>query len=86
MNRNIVSVLLGGYGTDSTVKGGTAVALQGEAQFADVPGTVELLTNCKKVRWLLLLSRCPALSWRCMVISHVAFFFCCLVCWFVCVL
>lgn len=49
MNRNIVSVLLGGYGTDSTVKGGEAKVLEGEAQFTDVPSTVELLTNSKKV-------------------------------------
>lgn len=51
MNRNIVSVLLGGYGTDSTVKGGQAAKqLEGEAQFTDVPNTVELLTNSKKAR------------------------------------
>lgn len=54
MNRNIVSVLLGGYGTDSTAKG-PARKVEGEAQFADVPSTIELLTNSKKARVLVYL-------------------------------
>lgn len=60
MNRNIVSVLLGGYGTSSTVKGGTAMKLEGEAQFTDVANTVELLTNSKKV--CTQINPCPVLS------------------------
>merc|ERR1712083_560671 len=45
MNRNIVSVLLGGYGTDSTVAQGTSEALvpEGEATFTDIDQTVETL-------------------------------------------
>ena len=48
MNRDIVSVLLGGYGTASTGKG-EAMKIEGEATMTDVAQTVELLTNSKKV-------------------------------------
>ena len=48
MNRNIVSVLLGGYGTSSTGTG-EAMKIEGEAQFTDCEQTVELITNSKKV-------------------------------------
>jgi len=51
MNRNIVSVLLGGYGTDSTVVagGGEADMPEGEATFTDVDATVELLKGSGSV-------------------------------------
>lgn len=48
MNRDIVSVLLGGYGTASTGRG-EAMKIEGEATMTDVGQTVELLTNSKKV-------------------------------------
>jgi NAD(P) transhydrogenase len=48
MNRDIVSVLLGGYGTTSTGKG-EAMKIEGEPTMTDVAQTVELLTNSKKV-------------------------------------
>jgi len=48
MNRDIVSVLLGGYGTSSTGKG-EAMKIEGEPTMTDVAQTVELLTNSKKV-------------------------------------
>ena len=53
MNRNIVSVLLGGFGTDSTVAAGDAPAgglePEGEATFTDVDATVETLRGAKEV-------------------------------------
>jgi NAD(P) transhydrogenase len=51
MNRNIVSVLLGGYGTDSTVTAATGDAAmpEGEATFTDIDGAVETLTSAKNV-------------------------------------
>ena len=51
MNRKIGSVLLGGYGTESTVVGGGADAAmpEGEATFTDVEGTCELLKDSKSV-------------------------------------
>ncbi len=48
MNRQITSVLLGGYGTSSTGKG-EARKIVGEATMTNVDETVELLTNSKKV-------------------------------------
>ena len=47
MNRDIGSVLLGGYGTASTVVGdGSAAEMpEGEATFTDIDGTVELLSG-----------------------------------------
>jgi NAD(P) transhydrogenase len=51
MNRNIVSVLLGGFGTDATVVGdGAGPAMpEGEATFTDVEATCELLQGSKEV-------------------------------------
>jgi len=51
MNRNIVSVLLGGYGTASTVSApsGDAAMPEGEATFTDVDATVELLKGSGSV-------------------------------------
>jgi len=52
MNRNIGSVLLGGYGTSSTVAaGGDAADMQpeGEATFTDIDDTVELLKSSGSV-------------------------------------
>jgi len=51
MNRNIGSVLLGGYGTDSTVVGGSSEAVlpEGEATFTDVDQTVETLKEARNV-------------------------------------
>jgi NAD(P) transhydrogenase len=52
MNRNITSVLLGGFGTSSTVVGSGASAAampEGEATFTDVDSTVELLKGAKEV-------------------------------------
>jgi len=48
MNRDIVSVLLGGFGTAST-GGGEAMVFEGEAKFTDVPATVEELKEAKEV-------------------------------------
>ena len=48
MNRDITSVLLGGYGTKSSGKG-EAMKIEGEAKETNVFDTVELLTNSKKV-------------------------------------
>ena len=47
MNRDIGSVLLGGYGTASTVvsDGSAAEMPEGEATFTDIDGTVELLSG-----------------------------------------
>merc|ERR1719263_905872 len=48
MNRDIVSVLLGGFGTSSTGEG-EAMVFEGEAKFTDVPTTVEELKEAKEV-------------------------------------
>ena len=48
MNRDIVSVLLGGYGTSAT-GGGEAMVFEGEATFTDVEATVEKLKAAKEV-------------------------------------
>merc|ERR550537_215943 len=48
MNRNISSVLLGGYGTDSTGTG-EAMVFEGEATFTDIDHTVEALKSAKEV-------------------------------------
>jgi len=47
MNRDIVSVLLGGYGAD--VPTGPAMEMEGEATFTDVDSTVEMLKEAKEV-------------------------------------
>lgn len=50
MNRNIVSVLLGGYGTSSTVAAAGAAAMpEGEATFTDIDQTVATLKEAKNV-------------------------------------
>jgi NAD(P) transhydrogenase len=51
MNRNIGSVLLGGYGTAATVVGGASEAAmpEGEATFTDIDATVENLKESKEV-------------------------------------
>jgi len=51
MNRNIGSVLLGGYGTASTVAAGDAGPQEemGEATFTDIDGTVEGLSGASSV-------------------------------------
>ena len=51
MNRNIASVLLGGFGTDSTVVGGGSGAEmpEGEATFTDIDQTVETLKDAGSV-------------------------------------
>jgi NAD(P) transhydrogenase len=52
MNRNIANVLLGGFGTDSTVVGGgggDAAEMEGEATFTDVEQTCEMLKSSKEV-------------------------------------
>ena len=52
MNRDIFNVLLGGYGTSSTVVGGDAPAglePEGEATFTDVEHTVEMLKSASSV-------------------------------------
>ena len=51
MNRDIFSVLLGGYGTSSTVVGDGAgpVEMEGEATFTDVEQTVQTLTEASSV-------------------------------------
>jgi len=48
MNRDIVSVLLGGYGTSATGSG-EAMVFEGEATFTDVEATVENLKAAKEV-------------------------------------
>jgi len=48
MNRDIVSVLLGGFGTASTGQG-EAMVFEGEAKFTDVAATVEELKEAKEV-------------------------------------
>jgi NAD(P) transhydrogenase len=48
MNRDIASVLLGGYGTSSTGSG-EAMVFEGEARFTDIDTTVERLTSAQNV-------------------------------------
>jgi len=48
MNRDIVSVILGGYGTKST-GGGEAVHFSGEATMTNVDDTVKLLAESESV-------------------------------------
>jgi NAD(P) transhydrogenase len=48
MNRDIVSVILGGYGTKVT-GGGAAVVFEGEATMTNVSDTVKLLTEAESV-------------------------------------
>ncbi|KAG8461493.1 hypothetical protein KFE25_001097 [Diacronema lutheri] len=48
MNRSIVSVVLGGYGT-ATGTGGPAMKFEGEAKFTDIDSTAALLTGSKQV-------------------------------------
>jgi len=47
MNRDIVSVLLGGYGVDAPT--GEAMEMEGEATFTDIDSTAELLKDSKEV-------------------------------------
>lgn len=51
MNRNITSVLLGGYGTNTTVSApaGDAAMPEGEATFTDIDQTVEMLNGAGSV-------------------------------------
>jgi NAD(P) transhydrogenase len=49
MNRNIGSVLLGGFGTSSTVVGDSVMEVDGEATFTDVEGCVEMLKEAEEV-------------------------------------
>lgn len=48
MNRDIVSVILGGYGTKATA-GGEAMKFEGEATMTNVDDTVKLLTESQSV-------------------------------------
>lgn len=48
MNRDIISVLLGGYGTKSTGKG-EAMKFEGEATITSVEETVKLLAECESL-------------------------------------
>ena len=48
MNRDIVSVILGGYGTKSSA-GGEAMKFEGEATTTDVDSVVNLLSECESV-------------------------------------
>jgi NAD(P) transhydrogenase len=48
MNRDIVSVILGGYGTKSTTSG-EAMKFEGEATMTNVDDTVKLLTEAESV-------------------------------------
>ena len=49
MNRDLVSVILGGYGTKSTATGGAAKVFEGEATMTNVDSTVQLLTEAESV-------------------------------------
>jgi len=50
MNRNIASVLLGGFGTASTVVGDSSAQMpEGEATFTDIDSTAEMLKEAKEV-------------------------------------
>lgn len=48
MNRDIVSVILGGYGTKSTT-GGAAVSFEGEATMTSVDETVKMLSEAESI-------------------------------------
>jgi NAD(P) transhydrogenase len=48
MNRDIVSVILGGYGTKNTGKG-EAVHFEGEATMTNIDETVKLLSDCETI-------------------------------------
>ncbi|KAK0390468.1 hypothetical protein QR680_019368 [Steinernema hermaphroditum] len=48
MNRSLISVILGGVGTKSQA-GGQAKAIEGTANFTDVDGAVEMISNAKSV-------------------------------------
>lgn len=48
MNRDIVSVILGGYGTKKTA-GGTAMQFEGEATMTNIDETVKLLTEAESI-------------------------------------
>jgi H+-translocating NAD(P) transhydrogenase len=48
MNRNIVSVILGGYGTKAT-GGGQAMQFEGESTMTTIDETVKLLTEAEKI-------------------------------------
>ena len=48
MNRDILSVILGGYGTKSSGKG-TAMKFEGEATMVDVETTIDLLAEAESV-------------------------------------
>jgi len=48
MNRNWMSVVLGGFGTSSTGRG-EAMKFEGEARFTDVEKTIELMTGSKDI-------------------------------------
>lgn len=49
MNRDIVSVILGGYGTKSTSKGGEAMKFEGEATTTTIDDVVRLLCDSESV-------------------------------------
>jgi NAD(P) transhydrogenase len=48
MNRDITSVILGGYGTKGT-GGGAAMKFEGEATMTNIPDTVRLLTESESI-------------------------------------
>ena len=48
MNRDIVSVILGGYGTKATA-GGEAVQFEGETTMTNVDDTVKLLSEAESI-------------------------------------
>lgn len=49
MNRDIVSVILGGYGTKSTASSGPAMQFEGEATTTTVDETVKLLAESESI-------------------------------------
>jgi NAD(P) transhydrogenase len=49
MNRDLVSVILGGYGTKSTAKGAVAKIVEGEATLTNIDATVHLLTEAESI-------------------------------------
>ena len=48
MNRDVVSVILGGYGTKATA-GGSAMTFEGEATMTNVDDTINLLTESNNI-------------------------------------
>ncbi|TKR72239.1 hypothetical protein L596_019717 [Steinernema carpocapsae] len=48
MNRSLISVILGGVGTKSQ-GGGQAKAIEGKANFTDIEGAVDMISNAKNV-------------------------------------